>query len=314
MKASQSNEGAFMEAATVEIDGIIQSLTRSNAGKIYRAGWGDIGVIAVGGISGSTITLATIDDVVGWESDMKIQLCADQSGSVYRAGGPLTVSAVNRLTGVVTFTAGVVATIGAAVVGDFTFIDGDRQNSATPVRLCLSGLEAWIPSAAPTATVFFGADRSVDPTRLGGLRYNGANIPIEETLVEAATLVGREGHKLTHFFMSFKSFSALQKTLGSKVQYVDLKITPEIGFTAIKVTGPRGPINVVPDQNCPANRVFGLNMDYIKLYSLGKPIGVIDSDGMTILRQGTADGVEARYGMYAQLGIRAPGAQINVQV
>jgi hypothetical protein len=80
------------------------------------------------------------------------------------------------------------------------------------------------------------------------------------------------------------------------------------------VDGTRGPIKVVPDQNCPSNRIFGLKMAFWKLYSLGKAVRVIDTDGLQMLRQASSDGVEVRYGFYGQVGCRGPGANINVQV
>ena len=51
-----------------------------------------------------------------------------------------------------------------------------------------------------------------------------------------------------------------------------------------------------------------------KLYSLGKAVRVIDTDGLQMLRQATADGVEVRYGFYGQVGCRGPGYNINLKV
>jgi hypothetical protein len=49
-----------------------------------------------------------------------------------------------------------------------------------------------------------------------------------------------------------------------------------------------------------------LQMNMWKLYSLGKAVRVIDTDGLSMLRQASADGVEVRYGFYGQVGTRAP--------
>jgi hypothetical protein len=187
------------------------------------------------------------------------------------------------------------------------FVDGDRGQG-------YSGLEDWIPSTSPTATPFFGVDRSVDPTRLGGLRLNAASLPIEEALIEADALVAREGWPMDHFFMNHDTFGDLKKALGSKVQYVDLKANADISFRGVMVDGTRGPIKVIPDQNCPGNRIFGLRLNFWKLYTLGKSVRVIEADGLTMLRLAAADGVEVRYGFYGQLGCRGPGANINVQI
>ena len=62
------------------------------------------------------------------------------------------------------------------------------------------------------------------------------------------------------------------------------------------IHGPRGPIKVIPDQNCPNNVAFMLQLDVWKLYSLGKSPKILDSDGLKFLRESTADAVEVRVG------------------
>lgn len=316
--ASQNDKGAFMRAATLEFDGAINTLTRSLAVDLYRAGFGDRGQI--GSISTNTITLLNTNDIVNFEVGMELDLSASQAANTLRAYGTSTngliVTGVNRSSGVLTFGAGNVtdATNGipTAAANDFIFVRGDRQNSATPTRLKVSGLEAWCPYVAPTSTSFYGVDRTADVTRLGGLRYDGSAFPIEEALIEAATLVAREGGRLDHFFMSYDKYSALEKALGSKVQYVDLKANANIGFRGIRVNGPRGEINVVPDQNCPSNRAYGLRLDSWTLCTIGKATRVIDTDKLEMLRLNSADGVESRWGYYGNVYCNAPGSNIAI--
>lgn len=311
LEASKNDKGAFLEAATVEIDGIINSITRSLATAQYRSGYGNIGVI--GANATTTITLATIQDITNFEVGMELDLSLSESSNVLKAygtsGNGLIVTGVNRTTGVLTFGFNVNdATNGIPTIanGDVIFVRGDRQNSATPARLKIAGLDAWIPSSTPSATAFFGVDRTSDPTRLGGQRIDGTAMPIEEALIEAATVIGQEGGSPDHVFMNFAKYSALEKSLGSKVQYADLKVG-EIAFRGIRVNGPAGEIKVVPDQNCPFNRAYMLSLDVWKHASLGKSVRVLDTDGLQMLRQSSDDGVEVRYGYYANLYCRAPG-------
>lgn len=309
MEASKGNGNAFLEAATTEIDGAMNSLTRSLATSMYRSGYGDIGVIATGGISSATITLATASDSVNFEVNQVLQLSATQSGAL--RSGTVTVQSVDRNLGTVTCTGNVTSGIAAAAAGDSIFINGDHTSgSITKV----SGLEAWCPSTAPTSAAFFGVDRSVDPTRLGGQRFSGVGKPLEENLIDGAVKVAREGGKLSHYFMSYETYGSLEKSLGAKVQYVDVKMNPEIAFRGMLINGPRGPIKVIPDQNCPTSRVFGVTLDSWKLYSLGKAVKILNSDGNEMLRQGTADGVEVRVGFYGNLATRSPGWNVNIQI
>lgn len=319
--ASQGDANAFMEAATLEIDGAINSLTRSLAVAMYRSGYGKIGQVATSTtIASTTLALATPDDVTNFEVGMELDASSSESGATLRgygtSGNGLIITGVDRVNGTLTFGFNLNdATNGlpAIAVGDSLFVRGDRQNSATPSRLKVAGLEAWCPSAAPGATSFFSVDRSVD-SRLSGLYLDASALPIEEALIQGASRVAREGGKIDHYFTNYAKYSQLEQSLGSKVQYVDLKVTAEIGFRGIMINGPRGPIRVIPDQNCPANRVFGVSLDMWKLYSLGAAVRVIDTDGLQMLRQTADDGVEVRYGFYGNIGCRAPIHNINLQV
>jgi hypothetical protein len=309
LEASKGNANAFMEAATVEVDGAINSLTRSLATSVFRSGFGDIGVVG-SIVNTNDIILSDLASVVNFEVGMVVVASASQGSNLLRVGSA-SITAVNRASGTITLST--VAGITSLAPADSLFVQGDRQDSATPTRLKVSGLEAWVPSSAPTSSAFFGVDRSVD-SRLGGLRKDGTALPIEEALIDSAALVAREGGKIDHFFMSYEKYAELEKALGSKVQYVDLAMNAQIGFRGIIINGPRGPVKCIPDQNCPSTRIFGVQMDTWKLYSLGKAVRVIDSDGLQMLRQASADGIEVRYGFYGNLGCRAPGYNINVQV
>lgn len=312
LEASKGNMNAFLEAATVEIDGAINSLTRSLAIAQYRDGWGEIGQIATGGISGANITLAVADDVTNFELDMVLVAAAATSSGNLKGSSPgdsATIVAINRTTGVIT----VNAVPGTWAAADYLFVKGDREYTAASAQK-LSGLEAWNPYVAPTSTAFFGVDRSVDVTRLGGQRLDGTALPIEEALIQGASRVGREGFRLSHYFMGYEKYAELEQSLGSKVQYVDLKMDADIGFRGIMVTSGRGSIKCLADQNAPSNRVRGVNLDFWKHYSLGEAVRVIDTDGLQMLRQASADGVEVRYGYYANMGCRAPAANIAIAV
>jgi hypothetical protein len=319
LEASKGNANAFMEAATIEIDGAINSISRDFAIDMYRSGFGDKGVI--GSISSATIVLATVDDVTNFEVGQELVLSTTQGSAVLRALGTSTngliITGVNRSTGVLTFGYNVTDStngIPTAAAGDYIFVRGDREDSATPSRLKISGMESWVPSSTPASAAFFSVDRTLDPTRLAGQRFDGTALPIEEALIDGATLAAREGGHPDHCFMNYSKYASLEKALGSKVQYIDLKVDAQVMFRSIIIQGPNGPIKIIPDQNCPAGRAFMLQLDTWKVYSLGKMVRVLDTDGLQMLRQSSADGVEVRYGGYLQIGCNAPGFNVNVQL
>lgn len=306
LEASKGNSNAFMEAATTEIDGAIQSATRSLSIALYGSGSGSLGQVANSSFATAALQLSNPEDVTNFEVSMVLQVSATDGGGTVRAG-TLTVVGVNRDTGVVTMSGNLSAGIAAIAQNDFIFAQGDYD-------LKVRGLRAWLPNSAPSATPFFGVDRTADVTRLGGIRFDGSAMPIEEALIAAASRVAREGGRPDHCFMNYSKYADLEKALGSKVQYVDLKANAEIGFRGILINGPRGPIKVIPDQNCPSDRCFMLQLDVWKLYSLGKAPKILDADGMKMLRETSADAVQVRVGYYAQMGCRAPGFNANVQL
>lgn len=300
IEASKGNANAFLEAATTEIDGAIHSAARSLAIAMYGSGSGTIGQVdAATTLSSQVIQLKKIEDVTNFEVGMKlVTSTADGGGSVKT--GTLTVTGVDRDLGQVTCSAALNSGIATIASQDYISVEGDYDAK-------IKGLAAWLPSTAPTSSPFFGVDRSVDATRLGGVRFNGTNQPIEEVLVKAASRLAREGGKPDVCFLSYSKYAELENALGSKVQYVDVKVNPEIGFRGITINGPKGPVKVMPDQNCPQDRAYMLQMDVWRLYSLGKAPKILDTDGLKMLRDSNADSVEIRVGYYAQMGCRAPG-------
>ncbi len=305
IEASKGNANAFIEAATTEIDGAIESATRSLAISLFGDGGGSVGTIGGTAATGTTLTLAQPDDVTNFEVGMKIDFYTAATGGTKRAGGPLTVDAVDRDAGTMTLSASMTGITGIAL-GDFIVPEGDYD-------AMLSGLAAWVPSTAPGSTdSFFGVNRSADATRLGGIRFDGTALPLEEALIGAASRAAREGGKPNVCFMNYSNFADLEKALGSKLQYIDVKVTTDIGFRGIQINGPRGTIQVIPDQNCPKDVAFMLDMSMWKLYSLGKAPKILDPDGLRFLRISTEDAVEVRVGYYAQLGCRGPGFNVRI--
>lgn len=307
IEASKGNANAFMEAATTEIDGAMQAATRSLAISLFGSGSGSIGQVSAG-FTGTSMQLSDIEEVTNFEVGMELVFSSANGGGSVKSGS-ITVTGVNRDSGVVTVDAGSAIDGGTGpATDDFIFVEGDYD-------LSLKGLEAWLPATAPTSgDNFFGVDRSQDASRLAGVRYDGSSEPIEEALIGAASRVAREGGKPSHCVMSYSKFAELEKALGSKVQYVDLKVSADIGFRGIIVNGPRGPIRVIADQNCPASVAYMLQLDCWKLYSLGKAPRILDMDGLKMLRESNADAVEIRIGYYAQLGCKAPGYNARISL
>jgi hypothetical protein len=295
---------SFINAAKGTIDGAIRTASNRLAGSLFRSGTGMIG--AISSINTGLITLTSLPDVVNFEVGMVLNTYDDAAGtnqSTSNAKG--YVIAVNRAAGTVTVSATAGGAAGTPTNWSTSFsyicIDGD-------LNLKLKGLAAWVPTTAPTATTFFGVNRSKDVTRLGGVRYDGSAQPIEEALVDGSALIAREGGTPGMCFVSYATFAALEKSLGSKVQYCDLRSDAGIGFKGIKIHGANSMIDVIADRSCPAGLAYLLDMDTWALESAGDaPMIINQIDGLDMLRVYNADAAEIRVGSYAQLACNAPG-------
>lgn len=310
MLASRTDKMAFLDGAKTAVDGAIKASTNSLASSLYRSGTGTIGKITSGGITSGVITLDDVSTVTQFEVNMVLQATDTDGGTAVAALG--YVISVNRALGTVTVAAsglgGTAATPTSWSATNYPFlvVQGDLNAK-------LSGFAAWLPTSAPSATAFYGVDRSVDPTRLGGNRYDGSAQSIEEALIDASSLTAREGGSPDTCFMSFASYSALEKSLGSKVQYTDMKGPGEIAFRGIRVNGASSEIRVVPDRNCPGLTAYLLDMSTWTLESLGDAPQILRyGDGLEMLRVYNADSAEVRVGHYANLGCNAPGWNCRV--
>lgn len=308
--ASKTDKMAFIEGAKVLVDAAIRAATNSVASSLFRSGTGSLAQLAsASGISSGVITLSNPADVVQFEVNMKLNAAATDGGTPRAATGFIIAVDRTATTGQITVSTtlgGTAATPSGWTNSDFLLRDGDSNAKA-------SGLLAWLPTTAPTSTAFFGVDRSVDVVRLGGIRYDGSSQSIEEAAIDAAALVAREGGRASKMIMSFASFASLEKSLGSKVMYVDLKGPAEVSFRGIKIFGSNTTIDVFPDRSCPALRGFLLQMDTWALEGLGDVPQILRyGDGLEMLRVSTSDSAELRVGSYYNERTNAPGWNANV--
>ncbi len=225
------------------------------------------------------------------------------------AGGAVSddtvlVTAVDRANGIVYGTASDASLdtewgIGSAAA--YLSVAGDLPTagaSGTGSYLALSGLAAWLPVVTPTPGVlFWGVDRSADPTRLAGCRYNASSFTIEEGITNALAFLNREGGKPDLAIMDFASYAALVNALGAKVQYVQVNHDEvEVAFEGITFQSAYGRVTVLADRSCPPQTCYLLTMATWKLRSLGKVPHILTygMEGLEGLRVGNADALTSR--------------------
>jgi hypothetical protein len=305
-EASKSDKGAFLSLLENEIDSAFDSIADTLSMDLYGTGSGKRGrFVSTQSVGTSIVTLSEPEDIVNFEVDMALVLSTANGGGAVKSGTMYVIS-VDRDNGtfVVSDTSGGTAAnistcVATAAASDYIFAAGDYD-------LKIKGLAAWIPSTTPGATAFFGVDRTSDPTRLAGVRLDISSYTIEEGTQKLLSRMAREGASPDVMFMNHAKYQDYINALGSKVQYVNVKMA-DVGFEGIKIHGPKSVVTVLADKSCPFDRCYALTSKDWMLASLGRAPKLLDLDGNRVLRDNDADSVEARAGYYAQLGCKAPG-------
>lgn len=312
--ATKNKTGAFVSSFTAATDGALDQMARRINIGAYRDGTGAIGQIDPSTTLASTsLKLKDLKSVTCFEKNQNIVLCGTATGTP-RGGGngtPLQITAVNRNTGVLTLS-GNINTIAGAALSDFIFILGDALNGATLGKRKLIGFQGWIPDSDPTAgDSFLGIDRSADPVRLAGNRYDatlsGANIL--ESLDTLASQIAENGGTPNLCFLNYPNWLQFKLLMNAKgmLEYGEVKDeTGTLGFQSIRLAGPNSYIDIVTDSACPPKRAYMLQKDTWDYRSLGDMTGLVNDDSLSMLRDVSLDGFSLRYASYFQFVCDAP--------
>lgn len=309
--AMEKDPYSWVRGMTSQIDGIMEQTARNLHIMCYGDGSGYRGVVGAGAGT-PTLTLATPSDIHKFEVGMSIDATATGGAGAPR-GFPQTLTAIDRIAGQITAAANWNAAI---IATDDLFVEGD-YTAAGSVNM-VSGLQAWVPAAAPGAGAFFGVNRTADVTRLGGLRQPAFGGTVEESLIRGAFLVDAHGGRPSHVFLNPINYRDLVNGLGAKVDYERVQsphvgMEGVIGFKSVVIDGPKGPIYCISDNACPEDVAWMLQLDTWVLASLGPAPKILNTkDGNRWLRQTAADGYEIRVGYYGNMGCKAPGYNCRI--
>lgn len=321
MEQTKSNAGAFVDAAKLQMDGGFRNITNNIAFEIFSDGTATRGTISSAGTttSGSnnsvSFVLSNIQEIVQFEVGMLLVASATRGG--VPSTDTVLVTGVNRATGLISGTSSTAHSSDLSAnwaAGGCLSISGDLPTtgaSSTSSYLALSGLAAWLPKTSPASNdSFWGVNRSADPTRLAGCRFDASSYTIEEGMTQALAFLNREGGKPDLCVIDFASYASLVNALGAKVQYVQVNHDEvEVAFEGITFQSAYGRVTVLADRSCPPMTAYLLTMNTWKMRSLGKVPHILTygMEGLEGLRVGNADALEIRIGYYGNLICSAPG-------
>ena len=304
---AQGDKSQIVNVIETEVDGAFEALRIAFDSNIWGNGGGAIGALSTTTtVSSTTITLNDPDSAINFEEGDWIQLSATDGTSGAVRTGKLQIVAMDPDAGTLTTSAAINTILGASASSNTTF--GDYIFRAGMFGRAIKGVSAWVPATAPGATPFFGVDRSINPSKLGGVRIAGtATLPIEEAILKALQIMYRRKAKTSHVFINDSQFLKLVLALGARRMYTDLETPFGQTYKALQVIGPLGPVSILPDPYLDAATGYAMQMDTWSLRSAGEFPMFLNKDGSKMIDEPSADAMEGRIGGYPQLANDAPG-------
>lgn len=261
-------------------------------------------------------TILTLDDPAGVWAVVKgdvLNLSATAGTGAVEVGS-MTVASVQRSAGTVTVGANISTSIPTAATNDFIFKAGDYGTGA------ISGFLDWLPDTAPSATLFYGQDRSQEPELLGGTRTDATGgAPIHEVFIDQVVAIDNIGGEPDICFINPLAAGSLTKQLEGK--WVIMKgqgyggREADIGYKGWQVTIEGHEVVIMTDKHCQAKRSWMLQMDTFTMFSAGMAPGFLQKRAASIIKVSeNADGYEARVGEYFNVSNKGPGYSNNAQL
>lgn len=314
IEATADGDIDAFEPAFDEFDKVIQAEANYLNFRFFRSKGGYIGKMTNSSFATAVLTL---DDPAGTWGVRKGDVCnlasTDGTSGAIRVGS-LTVASVQRTAGTITMTGNISAGVAAAAQNDYVFLAGD-------FGAAMAGLQDWIPDSAPSATLFFGLDRSVEPEMLGGCRVDGTDgRPVHELLVDMVVQADNLGGEPDCVFANPLALGSLTKQLEGKWVVMQASTAggakmADIGYKGWEVTLEGHNVVIYSDRTCQKSRLWMLQMDTWTMFSAGPAPNFLQKRAGSIIRVSeNYDAYEARVGEYANFGCKAPGWNVNGQL
>lgn len=313
---TRNNSAAWMNALKFAMDSGLRVAAHRLSIRLYTQGWGELAVVKAGSVSGATFQCATGGHVYRFFKGMPLVGSSSLNAATLRSATAINVSGVDYSTGIITCDTNL-ATPGI-VAGDTIFTKGDRENSATPSRLCPAGFPAWLPLQPvtdATLSTFYGVTRSSN-TRLYGNYVDGRNQSLVDSLQQLAQTCASIGNatKLMAVVSPYQ-YTALAKALGSDRRYVDVPGKDGyVGFKTLAVMAEGIEVPVISDKYVGDDVAFMFDPAEVELASLGPAPHIDMVDGNKMLRISDDNGIEVRIISWSVIALKNTAACGTIQL
>lgn len=289
LKASSSDEGAFVEAMKWNVQKTVEAYNRNASRIIFGDGTGALGTIAAnatGTAAAPIIVITAATWVEGhWEENDYVNVGTD--ASVFRIDEVIpstrTVE-LTRLSGTLDLT--------ASGAGEIVYMQNSKDND--PI-----GLKGVLDA---TSGSLYGVtvQRRFQATQVaaGG---SGISVDIMNELVSKIMFKCGKAPKL--IVTSYTQMRKIKNFLEDQKMYqIDPRASElkgKISWNGIEYLANGSKLAIIEDRMCPDDRMYAINTDFITCYH--RPgFGWFDDDGTVFLRQVDDDAYGARYGGYYQ--------------
>lgn len=297
IKASSSNEGAFVELTKYSVQKGVESWMRNMSRSLFNDGTGSLGQFS-GSAAGTAVAPVLTITAASWKE------------ANFEEKDYVNVNSLSS-------------------VWEITAVDPVLK-TVTLARI--SGSDDLTSIGAGTHTVYMQNSKNNDPSGLKGVldatsgsQYGitvqrrwqaGAQVAaggaglttdlMNQTMLE----IQRKSGKVPNLIItSFTQYRKLLNVLEDQKQYIVEPRSPElvgkVSFRGVEFMSSAGPVGVFPERFCEDDRMYMLNDNFITIHH--RPdFGWFDDDGSVFLRTASSDAYEARYGGYLEAYVVPP--------
>ena len=304
IKASLSDEGAFVRATKEVVKKGVESFMRNLSRALFNDGSGKLGDIdstsAAGGSATLKISDASFKESNFEERDLVDIEEKDAGNNLSMKATQLEILAVDETAKTITLSATVTPTAGSDLVAVYmqkskgNDPDGLKGVLQQSNREQIDGVNAsfGIKHGRKWEAVVEPADSSAISTDL----LNKVMLKIKKKSGKTPNLI----------VCSFKQYEKILNLLEDQKRYtvqtragLKSQSGADISFSGVEFMSVDGPVGIFPERFVEEDTIYLLNDSHIHLYH--RPdFGWFDDDGTVFLRKAESDAYEARYGGYLE--------------
>lgn len=308
LEASEGDNGAYMKATKAEIEAANAHIVQQLGADLQQAGDGRVGVAAT--VPGASTFTVGDNEIVHFEPDMRLQSSPSPFSAVRPGGafGYMLVLSVNYDTNTIT-----VDTTNGDSTTAYGLTAADRVYPKGNFGISLQGTEAWVPTdRSSLGTSFNQVDRSIFPSRLAGIFFDGSSYGLAEAFERAAARAAKEHCRPDTWWVNYNRFADLSLELGAKAIREPVKLG-EFAYDSIVMNMAGKKTRFMCDPNFADTTTLGTTRESWKFWTLkGAPRFLTKELGSEMLVEPANDGLEIRIGWRGNLTNNNPGANVRM--